>query len=120
MSQIRCERCGKEINYDDAHVMKIEHRGRVNCTYMCEDCADLTKQFTEPAYIPGYSKTRYDILCNQMKAKLEMHPKYQIREMVKNLMIKKRKVNKVAAELGITPESVMLIIKDIEEEECLY
>lgn len=117
MSQIKCERCGVEINYEDAHIMKIEHRGRAECTYMCKKCADLTKQFTEPAYIPGYSQTRYDILCNQMKARLERPPREWIKEFVKNLDDGEISFAEIGRQLGITEESVMLIMKTLEEEE---
>lgn len=108
---IHCERCGKEINLEDAYKVTMAKRNRVESRTLCEDCKLLSESFMTAAYIPGISQTQYDILVRLSKNEEMKSNSDAIKEIVKELREKDMTVPEIVREIGICNQCVMKILK---------
>ena len=59
-----CHRCGLELtNPKDQKTVNFGYEYRV----LCPTCFGMTLAFCTPAFIPGISKTQYDLLVHKAK-----------------------------------------------------
>lgn len=107
----RCERCGKEINIEDSYSVKIEHCGRVEQRTLCEDCKSLSEAFMTAAYIPGISKTQYELLLYLARNAEHKTPADKVKDLVDDLKKSGMTVPEIAKEIGICNQCVMRIMK---------
>lgn len=107
----RCERCGKEIGREDAYTVKIEYHDRVETKTLCSGCKSLSEAFMTAAYIPGISKTQYDILVRLSRNEEMKSNSDAIKEIVKELREKDMTVPEIVKEIGICNQCVMKILK---------
>lgn len=109
---IRCERCGKEINTEDSYAVKIERYGRVEKRTLCEDCKSLSEAFMTAAYIPGISKTQYELLLYMARNVEHKTPADKFKDLVEDLKKSGMTVPEIAKEIGVCNQCVMRLVKN--------
>ena len=104
---IHCERCGKEINLEDAYKVTMAKRNRVESRTLCEDCKLLSESFMTAAYIPGISQTQYDLLVYIARSTEKKSPGVILQELVEELKNAGATVPEIAQELHICNKCVV-------------
>lgn len=104
---IRCYRCGSAI--DDAEISSATicimgdiHRGTI-----CKDCAELLLEELTPAFIPGYSVSRLDILRRQAEKVKNKSAADILTDEIKELRTSGMTIPEIAQRFDIPNKTVM-------------
>lgn len=107
-----CHKCGCELeHHKDQRIVEFDGETGREYRVLCPQCFGLMLAFITPAYVPGISKTQYDLLLHKVKKEETMSVFDQFKNQIKGMRERGLTIPEIAQEANLNNRIIMEVLK---------